>query len=170
MPIMSIRYPILALLLLGASSGPAASDEFLERFTGKWAGSGMIQRDIDASPRNVSCSLASAGAAGDKLSLQGSCRAALVVTRKIGADIEFDAASGRYSGVYLGSTKGPATVVGRRRGDAIVLTITYGAVIYGDRTATMTITNADDGSFRMTVVDKVDGKNKQTSDISFSRS
>lgn len=143
---------------------------FLSRFDGGWGGSGTVQRDVDASPRRVSCRVTGSRPSPNRVSITGTCRAAVIVTRQIGADIRYDAGSKRFSGTYTGSTKGPAQVSGTQRGDSLVLTITYAVPSYGDRTATMTIRNAGNGQFSMVVTDKVNGASKQTSNISFSKS
>jgi hypothetical protein len=156
-----------AALLPGAAFADAS---FLSRFDGGWGGSGTVQRDVDASPRRVSCRVAGSQPSPNRVSITGTCRAAVIVTRRIGADIRYDPASKRFSGTYTGSTKGPAQVSGTQRGDSLVLTITYAAPAYGDRTATMTIRNAGKGQFSLVVTDKVDGANRQTSNLSFSKS
>lgn len=146
-----------------------ADASFLKRFGGSWSGAGTVQRDIDPSPRRVSCRVTGSQPSPNRVSIAGTCRAAVIVTRKIGADIRYDPGSQRFSGTYTGSTKGPAQVTGTQRGDSLVLTITYAAPTYGDRTAVMTIRNAGNGGFSMVVNDKVNGANKQTSNLNFSR-
>lgn len=90
--------------------------------------------------------------------------------RAISADIRLDPATGRQSGVYIGSSKGPARISGTRRGNALVMTITYPKPVYGDRTARMTISSTGTNGFTLTVVDKVDGAEKTTSSLTFKRS
>ncbi|WP_157944593.1 hypothetical protein [Mangrovicella endophytica] len=123
---------------------------------------------MDSAPRRVSCEVAGSRPSPNQVSITGQCRAAIIFTRRIGADIRYDPASGRFSGSYTGSTKGAAKVSGEQQGDALVLTITYPVPAYGDRAATMVIRNAGNGQFSMVVTDKVDGSDKQTSNISFS--
>lgn len=162
-------------LLAGAFSllcgiGPAAADAgYFDRFEGKWSGSGQIQRDVDSAPRKVSCSVSGARSSPNRISIAGTCRAAVIFTRKIGAELTYDPADDTFSGVYTGSTKGPARLSGRLKGDALVLTITYAKPVYGDRTALMTIGNAGSGAFSMVVTDKVEGATKETSSIRFSK-
>ncbi len=160
-----------AAVLLAASSSSALADaSFFQRFDGSWRGSGTIQRDVDSSPRRVSCSVQGSQPSPNRMSIAGTCRAAVIVTREIGADIRYDPGSQRFSGTYTGSSKGTARVSGRQNGDALVLTITYPVPTYGDRTATMTIRNSGSGGFSMVVVDEVDGADKETSSLRFSRS
>lgn len=161
--------PLVSVACTAALSAAHADASFLARFEGGWSGSGRIQRDVDAASRRVSCRVTGTQPSVDRLSIEGTCRAAVIVTRRIGADLHYDPASQRFSGTYTGSTKGTARVSGRQRGDALVLTITYPAPTYGDSTATMTIRNDGEGQFSMVVVDKVDGADKETSNIGFSQ-
>lgn len=158
----------LCILIAGIAPSTALADQsFLSRFDGGWSGSGRIQRDVDASPRRVSCRVTGRQASPDSVSIAGTCRAAVIVTRRIGAEIRYDPRTRVFSGTYTGSTKGTAKVSGTQRGDALVLTITYPVPTYGDSTATMTIRNAGNGVFSMVVADEVDGATKETSNISF---
>ena len=157
------------LLAAGVSWGSQAKADarFLDRFEGGWGGSGTIQRDIDPSPRKVTCTLKSARADANNISLTGSCRALVVFSRSIGATLTYDPASKRYRGIYTGSSKGPAQLSGRQQGDRLVLDITYPKPIFGDRKAVMTIASNGRAGFSMVVIDKVDGAEKQTSNFSF---
>jgi hypothetical protein len=89
------------------------------------------------------------------VSLRGTCRAAVIVSRDFGADVSFDPGSGRYSGVYTGSKIGPARLSGRRSGDAVNLTITWPQPVNGDTKARMTIRNGGDGQLQILVTDEV---------------
>ncbi|GGD91153.1 hypothetical protein GCM10011390_07350 [Aureimonas endophytica] len=162
-----VRAGLGLALLVSAVPAASADPAFLERFEGGWRGSGFVQRDVDKSPRRVSCRVSGSRPAENRLSIAGTCRAAVVFTRQIGADLRYDPGSQRFSGTYTGSSKGPARVAGTQRGDALVLTITYPVPTYGDRVATMVIRNAGAGRFSMVVVDKVDGADKETSNIDF---
>jgi hypothetical protein len=86
--------------------------------------------------------------------MSGQC-GAFIFSRNISADIRFDAATGRYTGVYEGSAIGPARLSGKRKGDAIVLTITWPQPVNGDTKATMTIRNSGNGKLAITVTDQV---------------
>ncbi|WP_152048452.1 hypothetical protein [Aureimonas psammosilenae] len=165
-----IPFLVAGLCGLVLSTPSARADaSFLQRFDGSWRGAGQIQRDVDASPRKVTCRVEGSRPSANRVSIDGTCRAAVIVTRKIGADIRYDPATRRFTGTYTGSTKGPAQVAGTQRGDALVLTITYAVPIYGDRNATMTIRNAGNGRFSMVVTDKVDGADKETSNVTFNQ-
>lgn len=157
----------LSLLALSLSTPARADARFLDRFEGGWGGAGTIQRDVDSTPRKVSCTLDGSRGGANTISLAGTCRALVVFSRSIGAKLTYDPSSQRYSGVYTGSSKGPAQLSGRQSGDSLVLDITYPQPIYGDRKAVMTIASRGKGGFSMVVTDKVDGANKQTSNFSF---
>jgi hypothetical protein len=161
------------LLLLAALLTPAAAHadaQFLTRFDGSFRGSGTVQREQDTSPRRVSCSVEGTQPSQSRLRIAGSCRAAVIVRREIGADIRFDPASGRFSGSYTGSTKGVSQLSnGRLRGDTLTFTLTYPVTVHGDRTAVMTIRNNGGGGFSLSVTDQVDGQPRKTSDITLRR-
>ncbi|BDA85076.1 hypothetical protein Sa4125_26180 [Aureimonas sp. SA4125] len=158
----------LALIASAGAVAPAKADaRFLDRFSGGWGGSGTVQRDVDPKPRQVTCSLEGERGNANSITLSGTCRALVVFSRSIGAELTYDPSSQRYRGVYTGSSKGPAQLSGRQRGDRLVLDITYPQEIFGDRKAVMTIASRGKEGFSMIVTDKVDGKDQQTSNFSF---
>ena len=168
---MTLRVALLAALaasLVGLAPA-SANQRYFDRFDGSWSGSGQVQRDIDPAARSVKCQLSGKRNGPNKMSIAGTCRAAVIFTRKIGADLTFDPKSQRFTGTYTGSATGPAKLSGRLRGDRLVLEITYAKPVYGDRKAVMTIANAGSRSFSMAVSDKVEGRDKQTSSLSFRR-
>lgn len=154
-------------LVLPVLAAPSAN--YLDRFSGTWSGSGKVQRDIDPSPRSVDCSVSSKRPSANRISIDGTCRALVVFSRKMGAEISYNPSTGRYSGVYTGSKTGPARLSGRLQGNALVFNVDYGARVYDDTKAVMTITNSGNGAFRMVVTDKFKGKTIQTSNVSFSK-
>ncbi|WP_182085782.1 hypothetical protein [Aureimonas sp. ME7] len=160
---------IIRPLLLAAFIAPGAAHAdtgFLTRFDGSFRGTGFVQREQDTSPRRVTCSVEGSQPSQDQLRISGSCRAAIIVRRQIGADIRFDPRSQRYSGTYTGSSKGPAQLSnGRVRGDTLTFDLTYPTPVHGDRKATMTIRNAGGGQFSLSVTDQVNGQPKKTSDV-----
>ncbi len=170
-----MTHRILASALLGLATlapGAAFADvSFLERFDGSFRGTGTVQREQDSSPRNVNCTVNGNQPAGNSLRIAGSCRAAVIVRREIGADIRFDPATQRFSGSYTGSTRGVSQLSnGRLRGDTLTFTLTYPVVVHGDRTAVMTIRNTGGGTFTLAVTDEVGGERRQTSNITLRRS
>ncbi|WP_062116997.1 hypothetical protein [Aureimonas sp. AU40] len=162
----------LTAALLGALSAPALADaSYFQRFAGSFSGNGTVQREQDSSPRRVSCSLTGAAPSANRLRIDGSCRAAIIVRREIGADIRYDPASQRFAGTYTGSSRGPAQLRnGRLRGDTLTLDLVYPQPVHGDRNAVMTIRNSGNGRFTLTVTDQVDGQSRTTSNVSLSRS
>ncbi|MGP9818674.1 hypothetical protein ACTZWW_01555 [Salinarimonas sp. NSM] len=149
-------------------AGPAeAGPAFNQRFEGTWVGAGTVKRDSDPSPRRVTCRVD--GAADEtRLALDGSCRAMLIFTRAIGADLAVDG-SGTYRGVYTGSRVGPAQLSGRLDGDRIVLAVRFPEGVGGGRQE-MTIENPE-GSDRFTlrVTDVIDGTRTEITNLVFER-
>ena len=104
---------VIATLGAGLAALPAfaAEETFLDRFRGSWSGSGRVQREGTSTPRQVNCSVT--GQPGqNQLSFQGSCRAAIIFSRPIGASLTYDPPSGQYRGTYTGSAIGPAQLTG----------------------------------------------------------
>ena len=81
--------------------------------------------------------------------------APLILFRRIRAELSYDQASGQYSGVYVGANIGVAKLSGRRRGDAVTLTITWPKPVNGDTQATMAIRNSGNGELTITVTDEL---------------
>ena len=152
--IMNLRSAALAATLsLVCGSALAAEDEFLSRFQGSFSGTGLVQRNATENPSQVTCTLSGQPSA-NAISMNGQC-GAFIFSKQISADLSFDPASGRYSGVYVGSSIGPAKLSGKRQGDAVVLTITWPQPVNGDTKATMTIQNSGNGQLGITVTDEV---------------
>lgn len=162
----------LAVAFVSALPTVASADaEYFDRFSGAFSGSGTVQREQDTSPRRVSCSMNGATPSANRLRMSGACRAAIIVRREIGADIRFDPATKRFSGSYTGSSRGLAQLRnGRLRGDTLTLDLVYPTPVHGDRNAVMTIRNAGNGRFTLTVTDRVDGQSRTTSNVTLSRS
>jgi hypothetical protein len=137
------RIALAAAVAALAGSAFASEADYLKRFEGSFKGAGKVRTAADGSPYNVKCSV-SGKSTETRISLDGTCRAMAVVTRKIGADLTV-APDGTYSGVYTGSKIGPAAVQGRRTGDNVVLTVTWPKPVNGDQKAIMTISNSGNG-------------------------
>ncbi|MCA1404485.1 hypothetical protein I6F26_17515 [Ensifer sp. IC3342] len=150
--------------------GAAQADEtaFLGSLEGKWTGSGMVKIRINRSPMNVSCVFDSE-ASGQALSMKGTCRSMIVVSRAVGADLQFNGAS--YSGTYVGPSGRPAGLTGSRRGNAINLTIRWPRLVNGDRSANLTVQKVGQNGMRLvtTDVDPRSGDSVVTSDINLRR-
>jgi hypothetical protein len=144
-------FALATISLAGASH--AAEWDFLSRFQGSFSGGGTVQRNASESPNQVTCTL-TGQSSKTGISMSGQC-GAFIFSRAIRADIRYDAASGRYTGVYEGSAIGPARLSGQRQGDAVVLQITWPKPVNGDTKATMTIRNSGNGKLAITVTDQV---------------
>jgi hypothetical protein len=144
----------------------AAEDTFLDRFKGTWTGSGQVQRNAATNPWHVNCT-AIGNRESDRISIQGNCHAALIIQRRIGAELTYDPRSGIYRGIYTGARVGPARLSGRRNGDAVHLTIDWPKPVNGDTHAEMTIHNEGTGVLRIVVRDNLQpgGPVQQTSDL-----
>jgi hypothetical protein len=150
------RAAAVALAVLAASyslPSRAAEWDYLSRFAGSFAGGGTVQRSAKESPSQVTCKFVGQPSETG-VSMTGKC-GAFIFSRSISADLRYDAATGRYSGSYIGSSIGPARLSGKRTGDAIVLTITWPQPVNGDTKATMTIRNTGNGRLAITVTDKL---------------
>ena len=130
---------IAALALLAGSAmaqgGLAQSSEadFLKRFDSSFSGGGKVRTSADGSPYNVKCKVAGNSTAST-VDINGTCTALAVVSRKIGASLKVDA-NGHYTGTYVGSKIGPAALAGRRRGDSVILNVTWPKPVNGDTKA-----------------------------------
>jgi hypothetical protein len=151
----SLRRAALAAAIFPLSFAPVQAGEadFLSRFAGSFSGGGLVQRNAGENPNQVTCQL-TGNPSENGVEMSGRC-GAFVFSKNIRAEIRYDEASGRYSGVYVGSSIGPASLSGKRRGDAVVLTITWPAPVNGDTKAVMTIRNPGDGRLAITVTDHV---------------
>ncbi|GGK40375.1 hypothetical protein [Salinarimonas ramus] len=158
----------LAPLLLAGGLGPAdASPAFNQRFEGRWVGAGTVQRESDPEPRRVTCTVDGEADAA-RIALAGTCRAMLIFTRAIGADLAVDG-SGTYRGVYVGARVGPAQLSGEVAGDRIELAVRFPEGVGGGRQR-MIIENPE-GSDRFTlrVTDVVDGQRQEITNLVFER-
>ena len=164
-----------AALLCAAAGLPvraasAAEADFLDRFRGRWSGSGTVQREGGSPPRQVTCQV-TGYPDENRLSIQGTCRAAVVFSRPVGADLTYDPRSGTYSGTYTGARIGPARLTGSRSGDAVNLRIDWPRPVNGDTQAALVIRNDGRGGLRLTVADNLSpgGPVQQTSEIVLQR-
>lgn len=146
----------------------AAETQYLGLFDGAWTGSGTV---IKASvPWQVSCH-ATGQPSFNRIVIKGDCNVS-IISVAIAADITYDAASGRYSGTYIGAKVGPAHLSGTRSGNVVNLAITWPKPVHGDTRARMVIVNDGHGSLRIVVSDNVapGGPEQRTSDIRLSQS
>ncbi len=135
-----------------APQASASEAEFFGRFAGSFSGSGEVRRNASSSPNEVTCTV-TGQPSENRIAITGRCGVAMF-SRQISADIRYDPATGRYSGVYVGAAVGPARLSGARHGDAVVLTITWPKPVNGDTNATMTIKNSGNRQLAITVTDE----------------
>lgn len=145
---------------------PALVD-FIDRFAGDWSGRGEVLRHEDGSTRQVACEVTGA-TTEETARTEGRCRAMVIFVREIASDITLGP-DGVFRGVYTGADNGAAELVGKLDGDTLVLDMTYEQPIHGDTEALMKITNADDGTYSVSVYDTVAGEEKRVSRIEFKR-
>jgi hypothetical protein len=138
----------------GTAVSQIAGAAFHDRFEGRWQATGTIQRTVDPAPRRVTCGV-TGQATERQIAIGGTCRAAVIVTRAISANLTYDPASGRYVGTYIGSQAGPARLDGTRQGDTLQLTVTYAQPVGTDNTARMIIQHAGGNQFTLTVMDQL---------------
>src|SRR5882724_4687374 len=104
---------LLACLITASGAAHADEADFLSSFQGNFEGKGTVKVTTDAPTVNVSCTFNS-GATSTSLSLDGSCRGLILVTRAISADLK--SSGTKYTGTYVGSRTGPARLAGSRSG------------------------------------------------------
>ena len=85
------------------------------------------------------------------MSLDGKCTGLVVISRAIGADLRTDGKS--YTGTYVGSSTGPAGLVGKRSGNALNLGIRWAKEVNGDRAARLRLEKIGDDGMRLTTTD-----------------
>ena len=141
---------LFAACLFGATGAHAEEASFLRSLQGKFAGNGTVRIRTDSPVMNISCTFTS-DATATSLSLDGSCRAMLLMTREIRADLI--TSGDAYSGTYVGSRSGPAGLSGSRVGNAINLDIHWAKLVNGDRDAELTVEKTGEDEMRLTVTD-----------------
>jgi hypothetical protein len=163
-----VSAPCLALAAsLAMGSAAEAGPAFNQRFEGAWVGVGTVQRDSDPQPRRVTCRVDGAADA-TRLSISGTCRAMLIFTRAIGADLAVDG-SGRYRGTYVGSRVGPARLSGALRGDRAVLDAAFPPGVGGGRQQMIIENRAGSNRFVLRVTDMIDGARREITNLVFER-
>jgi len=155
---------VLSSVLL-ISTAQAGSNSFFNSLSGSWSGSGQAYLK-KLGEISANCRLAVTGAE-TQLAMRGSC-GALVFRQALGITIK-NAGGNRYVGTYTGAKTGPARLDGTLQGDRLVMTIRWGGLVNGDRTAEMVIERTGPNSFAQTVNDKVAGVTRRTSNFSFKR-
>ncbi len=164
----------LAVALAIALATPSAADPaaFVERFTGAWSGGGMVMEDGMARPQRVSCRLE--GREGPaSFTMAGRCRAMVVFSRAIAANVSYDPATGQFRGTYEGSRAGTAQLEGEQQGDALQLSVVWPRPVHGDPRGRMTIVPQGDDGLRIVVehpfAPTADGQTIRSADLVLTR-
>ena len=163
---MKCVFPAAALAsALLISTAQAAQPKFFDNLSGSWSGSGQAYvtkyGDISAN-----CRVAITGAETE-VAMNGSC-GMLVFRQALGLSIR-NVGGNKYVGTYTGSKTGPARLAGTLQGDRLVMTIKWGGLVNGDRTAQMVLQRTGPNSFAQVVNDTVEGKKRSTSNFAFVR-
>lgn len=167
MPLTSLaRRAALGVLLLVPLTAMAEDTGGLAALEGRWTGSGTVHTPKFGT-QTVRCTL-DGTQSENRLQLAGTCRALLLLSRSIGADIRFDPKKKRYSGSYTGSMAGTASLAGRRRGQSVDLAVRWPKPVNGDTEARMQLVTSGDG-FRIVVMDQVNGRETAVTDLAFAR-
>ena len=157
---------LVAGLSLVFRSAPAKAAP-LDHFVGSFAASGTVVEGQNASSHQVHCGFTASRQGAVGLALRGTCRAYLVMSRSISADLVLDTRSGRVTGTYTGARVGTARLIGRVRGGTLDLVVNWPAPVYGDMTANMKIVSLDPTRFRIAVIDRIgaNGPVRDTTDL-----
>jgi hypothetical protein len=151
-----------ALVMSGAQAAPS---KFFDKLSGSWSGSGKAYV-TKFGEISAHCRVAIIGS-DTKVAMDGSC-GMLVFRQALGLSIRHDGGN-KYVGTYTGSKTGPAKLEGTLQGDRLLMTIRWGGLVNGDRTAEMVLQRTGPNSFAQIVNDKVGGKSRSTSTFAFAR-
>jgi hypothetical protein len=154
--------------MAGTNHTFAAETDFLNAIEGSYSGRGTVKLRTNLKPITLRCKFRSSADA-KSLSLNGSCTGLLVVSRKIRADVNVTGA--RYRGTYLGAGTGPASLSGKRRGNAISFNVRWAENVNGDREATLTVKKVGANGLTLSTTDRdpKTGKLVTTSEIVLQR-
>jgi hypothetical protein len=124
-----------------------------------------------ATSHQVRCNFTILQQGATDLSLQGTCRAYLIIARSISANLAWDLLSGRVTGTYMGSRVGTARLTARQTRANFDLTVDWPKPLYGDTTAQMKVASLDPNRFRILVTDRigVNGPVRATTDLTLLR-
>jgi hypothetical protein len=143
----------------------AAPTSFFDDLSGSWSGSGQAYLK-EMGEVSANCRLAVTGAE-TRVAMKGSC-GIFAFRQLLGLTIK-NAGGNKYVGTFTGSKSGPAMLRGTLQGDRLIMNITWGGLVNGDRTAQMVLERTGPNSFAQTVLDRVAGKTRRTSNFSFKR-
>jgi hypothetical protein len=93
--------------------------------------------------------------------LTGMCRAMLVVTRTVSADMTYHANEDAFRGTYASADNDPAVIAGRRSGNVIGFNMYWPKDVDGDQEARLYVENDGAGTMRIIVYDRADGMGEE---------
>ncbi|QRM30030.1 hypothetical protein [Microvirga sp. VF16] len=159
------------VLACAATGSVGAAPAVFDLYAGSFLGTGTILEGPDASSHRVSCRFTILQQGTTGLSLQGTCRAYLLIARTVSARLSWDPGSGQVTGTYTGSRVGTAQLRGRQVGTDFDLVIAWPRPLYGDTTAQMRVASVDQNRFRIVVTDRIgaNGPVKATTDLTLLR-
>jgi hypothetical protein len=143
----------------------AAPTPFFNNLAGNWSGLGHAYLS-KMGEVSADCRLAITGGE-TQVAMNGSC-GLLMFRQHLGFSIR-NAGGNKYLGLYTGSRTGPAKLEGTLQGERLVMTITWGGLVNGHRTAQMILERTGPDSFVQRVIDNVAGKSRTTSNFEFKR-
>ncbi|MCV9936456.1 hypothetical protein OIU35_08770 [Boseaceae bacterium BT-24-1] len=138
-----------ALLMLaqpGSAEQEAGSSEasFLSSLEGRFSGNGTLQ-NAGGSSRSLKCEF-NGDQEGSRLSLDGSCTTAAILSATIKIELRHDPKTGRYAGTFKESTGTVANLAGTRQGQRLTLAFNETAEsVRPNPPATLTISRQQDG-------------------------
>lgn len=138
-----------ALLMLAQPSSAeqeAGSSEasFLSSLEGRFSGNGTLQ-NAGGSSRSLKCEF-NGDQEGSRLSLDGSCTTAAILSATIKIELRHDPKTGRYAGTFKESTGTVANLAGTRQGQRLTLAFNETAEsVRPNPPATLTISRQQDG-------------------------
>ena len=148
------------------STAQAASNTFFDNLSGSWSGSGQAYLSKYGEV-SANCRVAITGAE-TRVAMNGSCGMLVFQPGAWDFPSGMPAATGMSAPIPDRAT-GPARLDGTLRGDRLVMTIKWGGLVNGDRTAQMVLQRTGPNSFAQTVNDTVEGKSRSTSSFAFRR-
>lgn len=149
---MRAIFAAAVILVSGSVTNALASEEdFLKSIEGQWIGGGTVLRKLGGENLKVTCNMES-NAQSSSFSMNGSCRALVVVSRSFKANVT--ASGNSYSGNYTGVSGKPSKLKGSRAGETINLDVAWANEIYGDREAKMTIQKVGENGLRIRTIDQ----------------
>ncbi len=149
-----MKHPCIAAsaVILGLSAGAVALAQqqepeettFLRSFEGQFRGSGTLERAGGAS-HALKCSF-EGDSEGRRVTLDGSCSAALIFNTSVRIELRYDPSSRRYEGAFREESGTIADLAGRRRGESLSLSFTETAQsVRPGPPATLTIRRKENG-------------------------